>query len=119
MEPQIEYKDFARVDMRIGKVLRVEEFPRARKPAYKLYIDFGEELGERKSSAQITENYKPEDLVGRFVVAVINFPARQIADFMSEVLVLGASKDGTTGNIILLTPDQVGNKELPLGARIC
>lgn len=122
MEPQleyIEYKDFARVDMRVGKVLRVEEFPRARKPAYKLFIDFGEEIGERKSSAQITEYYKPEDLVGRYVVAVVNFPARQIADFMSEVLVLGASTDGTSGNIILLAPDQVQNRELPCGARIC
>lgn len=103
----ITYSDFAKVDMRVGKILRVEEFPKARKPAYKLFIDFGE-LGEKQSSAQITNLYKPEELVGKQIIAVVNFPKKQIADFMSEVLVLGAT-DSQSGDIILLKPERDTN----------
>jgi tRNA-binding protein len=97
--------------MRVGRVLAVEDFPEARKPAWKLTIDFGPELGVKRSSAQIT-NYAREDLEGRLVVAVVNFPPRQIGPFMSEVLCLGASDD--QDRIILLAPDT----PVPLGARI-
>ena len=108
----ITYNDFAKIDIRVGKILRVEEFPKARKPAYKLYIDFGE-LGEKQSSAQITNLYKPEDLIGRQIVAVVNFPGKQIADFISEVLVLGAT-DGETNAIVLLKPDRDTNPGAPI-----
>jgi tRNA-binding protein len=108
---EIAFDDFLAVDMRVGRVTGVEEFPEARKPAWKLTIDFGEELGTRRSSAQIT-NYAREELEGRLVVAVVNFPPRQIGPFMSEVLVLGASD--SEGRIILLHPDT----DVPLGARI-
>ena len=111
-EAEIGYGDFHRVEMRVGRVVRVEDFPKARKPAYKLWIDFGPEIGERKTSAQVTRLYDKEALVGRQVVAVLNFPPRQIADFMSEVLVLGAMDDEDTVN--LLRPD----RDAPLGARI-
>jgi tRNA-binding protein len=97
--------------MRVGRVLEVHEFPEARKPAWKLTIDFGEEIGVKRSSAQVT-NYAREELEGRLVVAVVNFPPRQIGPFMSEVLCLGASDAG--GAIILLAPDA----DVPLGARI-
>ena len=107
----IEFADFQRIDMRVGRVLSVEAFPEARKPAWKLSIDFGTDLGVKRSSAQIT-NYAAEDLEGRLVVAVVNFPPRRIGPFMSEVLCLGASDAG--GDIILLAPDA----EVPLGARI-
>jgi tRNA-binding protein len=107
----IEFDDFLKVDMRVGRVTAVEEFPEARKPAYKLTIDFGPEVGTRRSSAQIT-NYSREELEGRRVVAVVNFPPRQIGPFMSEVLTLGASDE--QGNVILLAPDT----DVPLGARI-
>jgi tRNA-binding protein len=107
----IEFDDFARVDIRVGRVLRAEPFPKARKPAYKLWIDFGE-LGVRKSSAQITRHYEPESLIGRQVVAVVNFPPRQIADFMSEVLVLGLPD--AEGEVVLLGPE----REVPLGGRV-
>ena len=107
----IDFDQFLAVDMRVGRVLEVHEFPEARKPAWKLVIDFGEELGVKRSSAQIT-NYRREDLLGRLVVAVVNFPPRQIGPFMSEVLCLGASDE--EGRIILLAPDV----EVPLGARI-
>jgi len=86
---EIEWKDFSKIEMRVGTVVKAEEFPEAKKPAYKLYIDFGE-LGTKKTSAQITNLYKLEDLTGRRVVAVVNFPPKQIANFMSECLVLGA-----------------------------
>jgi tRNA-binding protein len=108
---EITFDDFLKVDMRVGRVLAVEEFPEARKPAWKLRIDFGPEVGEKRSSAQIT-NYAREELEGRLVVAVVNFPPRQIGPFMSEVLCLGASDD--EGRVILLRPDA----DVPLGSRI-
>ncbi len=107
----IDFDQFLAVDMRVGRVTAVDPFPEARKPAWKLTIDFGPELGTRRSSAQIT-NYAREDLEGRRVVAVVNFPPRQIGPFMSEVLTLGASD--ADGNIFLLAPDA----DVPLGARI-
>lgn len=105
-------EDFFRTEIRIGRIERAEAFPKARNPAYKLWIDFGE-LGVKRSSAQITARYTAEELVGRMVVAVTNFPPRQIADFMSEVLVLGVPVEGT-GEVILLAPDAGA----PVGARI-
>src|ERR671930_447035 len=107
----ISFDDFLKVDMRVGRVIAVEDFPEARKPAWKLTIDFGPELGTKRSSAQIT-NYAREELEGRLVVAVVNFPPRQIGPFMSEVLTLGASD--TEGRVILLEP----RSEVPLGSRI-
>jgi tRNA-binding protein len=107
----IEFDDFLKVDMRVGRVLAVEEFPEARKPAWKLTIDFGDEIGAKRSSAQIT-NYAREELEGRLVVAVVNFPPRQIGPMRSEVLCLGASDE--EGRIILLAPDA----DVPLGSRI-
>jgi tRNA-binding protein len=98
----IGWADFERVDMRVGVVVDAQTFPEARKPAFKLWIDFGE-LGVKRSSAQITERYTPEELVGRRVIAVVNFPAKQIGPFVSEVLVLGAY--GERGEVILLRPD--------------
>ncbi len=100
----ISFEDFLAVDIRVGTVTRAEPFPEARKPAIKLWIDFGDEIGEKKSSAQITAHYTPEALVGRQVMAVVNFPPRQIGPVMSEVLVLGVSDDA--GGIVLLAPDQ-------------
>ena len=109
----IEFDDFARVDMRVGRVLAVELFPAARKPSYKLRIDFGAEVGERVSSAQLTVTYPdPDSLIGRQVVAVVNFPPRRIAGFASEVLVLGAM--GDAGEVWLLRPEP----EAPVGSRI-
>ncbi|MBE2318879.1 tRNA-binding protein [Solirubrobacter sp. CPCC 204708] len=107
----IDYDHFAAVDMRVGRIIAVEDFPEARKPAWKLTIDFGDEIGEKRSSAQIT-NYAREELVGRRIVAVVNFPPRQIGPVRSEVLVLGASDE--EGRVILLAPDT----DVPLGARI-
>ena len=108
----ITYDDFQKVDIRAGRVTRAEPFPQARKPAIKLWIDFGPEIGERKSSAQITDHYDPEALVGRTVMAVVNFPPRQIGPFLSEVLVLGVSD--AAGAIVLLSPD----REVPPGNRM-
>lgn len=107
----ITFDDFLAVDMRVGRVVEVEAFPEARKPAWKLSIDFGREIGVKRSSAQIT-NYSRDELLGRLVVAVVNFPPRQIGPFMSEVLTLGASSE--EGEIILLAPDS----PVPLGSRI-
>lgn len=106
----ITYADFERVQMHVGRIQRAEPFPEARRPAYKLWIDFGP-LGVRRSSAQITDLYAPEELIGRRVIAVTNFAPKQVANFMSEVLVLGVPRDG---KIVLLTPDA----EVPLGGRV-
>ena len=107
----ISFDDFLAVDMRVGRVVEVQDFPEARKPAWKLTIDFGPEIGVKRSSAQI-RNYEREQLEGRLVVAVVNFPPRQIGPFMSEVLCLGAADED--GNVILLRPDA----DVPLGSRI-
>ena len=100
---EIAFDDFLRVDIRTGTITRAEPYPEARKPAIKLWIDFGADLGEKRSSAQITAHYTPEALVGKQIMAVVNFPPRQIGKFMSEVLVLGVSDPD--GGIVLLTPD--------------
>ena len=108
----IEFDDFAKVDIRVGRVLRAEPFPEARKPAYKLWVDFGPELGERKSSAQLTKNYAVEDLPGRLVLGVVNFPPRQIGPMRSEVLVLGLPD--ANGEVVLLAPE----RDVPIGGRM-
>src|SRR6266567_4541354 len=99
----ITYEDFQKLDIRVGKVLSVEDFPEARKPAYKLTIDFGSEVGIKKSSVQIVARYKKEELVGRLVVGVTNFPPRQIGPFSSEVLTVGFADEN--GNVVLARPD--------------
>ncbi len=109
---EISFDDFLKVDIRVGRVTRAEPFPEARKPAIKLWVDFGTEIGEKKSSAQITAHYNPDRLIGRQVMAVVNFPPRQIGRFLSEVLVLGLS-DGN-GDIVLVGPDQ----DVPIGERL-
>lgn len=109
---QITFDDFMKVDIRVGVVTAAEPFPEARKPAIKLRIDFGPEIGEKKSSAQITKHYAPEKLIGKRVLAVVNFPPRQIGPVRSEVLTLGAADE--QGRVILLSPDA----DVPLGARI-
>ena len=104
----INWNDFEKIDIRTGTIIDVQDFPKARKPAYKLTIDFGPELGIRKSSAQITTHYTKEDLLQRSIVAVVNFPPKQIADFISECLVLGVYDENNA--VILLKPDKaVGN----------
>ena len=110
----IAYADFEKVDIRLGRIQRAEAFPQARKPALKLWIDFGPEIGVKASSAQITAHYSPESLIGRAVLAVVNFPPRQIGPFMSEVLTLGLPD--REGQIVLVGPDL--DHELPLGARL-
>ena len=109
--PTIDYAAFRRVDVRVGRIERAEPFPDARKPAYKLWIDFGP-LGTRKASAQITRHYTVEELHGKRIVAVVNFPPKQIADFMSDVLVLGVPD--ADGEVVLLSPD----RDVPLGGRM-
>ena len=108
----IEYDDFAKVDIRVGEIVRAEPFPEARKPAIKLWVNFGDEIGERKSSAQLTKHYSPESLVGRRVIGVVNFPPRQIGPMRSEVLVLGVPD--ADGEVVLLVPDM----DVPPGGRM-
>ncbi len=109
---EIKFDDFLKLDIRIGTIISVENFPEARKPAFKLKIDFGPAIGEKKSSAQITTHYSPDALIGKQVAAVVNFPPRQIGPFMSEVLTLGfADSDGA---IVLFSPDQ----KVPDGSRL-
>jgi len=111
MTEPIRYEDFAKVDIRVGQIIQVEAFPKARKPAYKLWIDFGA-LGTKKSSAQITQLYTQEELIGQYILAVVNFPPRQVADFMSEVLVLGVVLENE--EVALIQPDRA----VELGKRI-
>ena len=110
--PQITIEDFNRVDVRVGRIVKAEPFPQARKPAYKLTIDFGPEVGVKRSSAQITQRHRLEDLAGQQVLAVVNFPPRQIGPFISEVLTLGAPDE--SGNVILIQPSQPA----PIGGRM-
>ncbi len=109
---QIVFDDFLRVDVRVGRILSAEAFPEARKPAFKLLIDFGPEIGVRKSSAQITQNHSLEELPGRLVLAVVNFPPRQIGPLMSEVLTLGVPDE--SGEVMLIGPD----RDVPFGGRL-
>lgn len=104
MSDQILFSDFEKVDMRIGKITNAEDFPKAKQPAYKLTIDFGNEIGIKRSSAQITKLYSKNELVGMLIIAVVNFPPRQIADFFSEVLVLGVKNED--GEVVLLKPER-------------
>ena len=101
---EITFNDFLKVDIRVGEIVKVESYPEARKPAYKLWVDFGPEIGQKKSSAQITVNYTLEELVGKKVLAVVNFPPRQIGKFMSEILVLGVPDENN--EVVLITPDK-------------
>jgi len=109
---EITFDDFLKVDIRVGRVIRAEPYPEARKPAIKMWIDFGGDIGEKKTSAQVTAHYTPESLVGRQVMAVVNFPPRQIGRFMSEVLVLGLPDED--GEIVLIGPE----KDVPTGGRM-
>jgi tRNA-binding protein len=109
----ITIEDFQKVDIRAGRIIEVEEFPQAKKPAYRLTIDFGEDVGIKRSSAQITARYFPQELVDRIVMAVVNFPPRKVADFESEVLVLGLYNE--ENEVVLISPDSY----VPLGARLC
>jgi tRNA-binding protein len=108
----IAFADFERVDIRVGRIVRADLFPEARKPAYRLVIDFGAELGTRQSSAQLTHHYQPAELAGRLVLAVVNFPPRQIGPFMSEVLTLGVPDEH--GAVVLVAPD----KDVPVGSKL-
>lgn len=112
MSDEINFDDFLKVDVRVGRIVEAEEFPEARKPAYKMRIDFGPDIGIKKTSAQITKHYKPEGLVGKLVMAVVNFPPRQIGPVRSEVLTLGVPDED--GEVVLLTPD----KDVPIGGRL-
>ncbi len=109
---RIAFDDFLKVDVRVGRIVEAAPFPEARKPALKLVIDFGPKIGRRKSSAQITRHYAPDELVGRLVLAVVNFPPRQIGPLMSEVLTLGVPDEA--GEVVLIHP----SKDVPLGGRL-
>ena len=108
----VSFDDFMKIDIRVGRVIRAEPYPEARKPAIKMWVDFGDEIGERKTPAQVTVHYTPEDLIGRQVMAVVNFPTRQIGKFMSEVLVLGMPDEN--GEVVLVGPDHT----VPIGGRL-
>jgi tRNA-binding protein len=108
----ITFADFERVDIRVGRIISADLFPEARKPAYRLVIDFGTAIGTRRSSAQLTRHYQPEDLAGRLVLAVVNFPPRQIGPFVSEVLTLGVPDED--GAVVLVAPD----KNVPVGGKL-
>jgi tRNA-binding protein len=110
--PEISWEDFEKVEVKVGKVIEADPFPEARKPSIKLTVDFGPEVGTRRTSAQLTAHYNPEALVGRQVVAVVNFPPKRIAGFRSEVLVLGVPDE--SGEVVLLSPDS----DVPLGGRM-
>jgi len=124
---EISFDDFTKVDIRLGRIVDAAPYPEARKPAIKLWIDFGAELGVKKSSAQITQHYAPDQLFGKQILAVVNFPPRQIGRFMSEVLVLGVS--GDDGGIVLVGPDRavpragtdcrLGNRSEPVNLSSC
>jgi tRNA-binding protein len=109
---QIQWSDFTKVELRVGRIISAEPFPEARKPAYKLSVDFGPEIGVRRSSAQITALYRPEELVEKLVVAVVNFPPKQIGPFMSECLVTGLHD--SSGNVTLCVPEH----DVPLGTKL-
>jgi len=111
--PTITFDDFLRVDVRVGQIVAARPFPAARKPAYQLELDFGPEVGRRRSSAQLTQRYSADELVGRKILAVVNFPPRQIANFFSEVLVLGVPD--ADGNVVLIEPQA---DDVPLGGRL-
>lgn len=112
MPSSIKFSDFENVDIRVGRIVRAEPFPEARKPAYKLAIDFGADIGVKRSSAQLTERYRPESLEGRLVLGVVNLPPRQIGPFVSEVLTLGLPDAG--GAVVLVVPD----REVPVGGKL-
>ena len=109
---EIVYADFDKVEIRVGCIVRVEDFPKARKPSYKIWVDFGE-FGIKKASAQLTKLYEPAELVGKLVLAVLNFAPRQVADFMSEVLILGVAREDDR-EVVLISPD----REVPLGRKL-
>lgn len=112
MTSPISYDDFEKVDIRVGRIVDVQDFPEARRPAYKLQVYFGPELGIKKTSAQVTQNYSHDELNGKLVAAVVNFPPKQIGKYMSEILVLGFPD--ADGNVTLISPD----KDVPLGGRL-
>lgn len=112
MSLSIDYADFEKVDIRVGRIVDVQDYPEARKPAFKLWVDFGGELGIKKTSAQVTQNYTHDTLKGRLVAAVVNFPPKQIGKYMSEILVLGFPD--AAGNVTLISPD----KDVPIGGRL-
>lgn len=116
MADELTFDDFLKVDIRVGTVVQAEPYPEARKPAIKLWVDFGDELGVRKSSAQITKHYDPDTLVGKQVMAVVNFPPRQIGKFMSEILVLGLPDEN--GDVVLAGPDGAVTTPVPNGGRM-
>ena len=114
--PNISFSDFLKVDIRYGKIIEVNDFPKVKKPAYQLKIDFGSEIGIKQSSAQIVKNYRKEELIGKGILAVVNFEKKQIANFMSEVLVLGLSDQN--GDIVLIGAENSTEMKPPLGSRM-